>query len=193
MGTGASWTSEPLEQAVRVAGLPQLHVSVAPSTPAGGAVFAELYDVFPDGRTMRLGWAAMDLRFHAGGNTEPQPLVPGQAVLAMMEFEPVDALVARGHRLALALHKNGVEDIEPSMTPDSLQVELGGGKSVLRLPVVERPTVLPTYTPPSLGDENRSRDRSDRPMPPRESLSARPGCGRPGIPCASPRSPWPRS
>lgn len=150
VGTGASWTSEPVEQAVRVAGLPQLHVSVAPSTPAGGAVFVELYDVFPDGRTMRLGWAAMDLRFHAGGNTEPQPLVPGQAVLAMMEFEPVDALVARGHRLALVLHKNGVEDIEPSMTPDSLQVELGGGKSMLRLPLVERPTILRTYTPPLL-------------------------------------------
>lgn len=142
--------SEPLEAPLRIAGLPQLHVTVTPSTPRGGYLFAELFDQYPDGRMVRAGWAAMDLRYHAGGNLEPAALVPGQPVVAMMEFEPTDTLIGKGHRLVLVLHKDGVEDVLPSPSPEVLRLSLGEGKSVLRLPAVDRPNVLQTYTPPVL-------------------------------------------
>ncbi|HEX2021942.1 MAG TPA: CocE/NonD family hydrolase [Candidatus Thermoplasmatota archaeon] len=145
-----SWTSEPLAQDMRIAGLPQIHVTVSPTTPVGGYLFAELHDVFPDGRTMRIGWAPIDLRYHAGGNTEPATLVPGQPVLAKMEAEPMDAHLGEGHRLRLVLHKNGVEDVRESPSKELLLIGVGGGLSVLRLPVIDRPDVLPTYNPPGL-------------------------------------------
>ena len=138
-------TSEPLPAALRVAGLPQLHVTVMPTTARGGYLFAELYDVYPDGMSVRIGWAAIDLRHHAGGNGAPQTILPGQPVVAKMEFEPMDALVAEGHRLRVVLHKDGVEDVLQSPSPEPLLVALGAGASVLRLPVVERDTRLPPY------------------------------------------------
>jgi predicted acyl esterase len=147
-GNAVSFTTEPLEQALRIAGLPQLALAATPSTPTGSHVFAELYDIYPDRRSVRLSWAAMNLRFHQGGNTEAQDLTPGEQVLALMEFEPTDALVARGHALQLVVHREGVEDIQPTPVYEPLQVDLGA--SVLRLPVVDRPTIVPTYAPVGL-------------------------------------------
>jgi predicted acyl esterase len=150
-GPEAVFTSEPLEQDVRIAGLPQLALQVTPSTPVGGHVFAELYDIYPDGRSVRLSWAAMNLRFADGGNTQPVELTPGQPVAAMMEFEPTDAHLGQGHRLRLAVHRHGVEDILASPTMEPAELGLGGGASVLRLPLVQREDALPSYRPPGLG------------------------------------------
>jgi putative CocE/NonD family hydrolase len=150
VGSRPTFTSEPLEQAVRIAGLPQLQLRAAPSTPVGGNVFAELFDVYPDGRSVFLSWAALNLRYHAGGNTQPAQLTPGEAVDAMLQFEPLDALLARGHRLRLVVHQEGVMDVLPSPSPEPVELHLGAGASVLRLPVVERPTIVPTYAAPGL-------------------------------------------
>jgi putative CocE/NonD family hydrolase len=150
VGDRFTFTSEPLEQDLRVAGLPQAHIQVVPTTAAGGYVFAELYDVFPDNRQVRIGWGAIHVRHHAGGNGEPANLAPGQPVTLMMELEPTDAHLGQGHRVRLVLHRDGVEDILPSPTNDPLVVALGGGASVLRLPSVERADVLPAYSAPGL-------------------------------------------
>ncbi|HWG90999.1 MAG TPA: CocE/NonD family hydrolase [Candidatus Thermoplasmatota archaeon] len=150
LGDSVTFRSEPLARALRFAGLPQFHVTATPSTPVGGHLFAELFDVFPDGRTMRLGWGAISLHHYAGGNGEPETLTPGVPVVARMEFEPMDALVAEGHRLRLVVHRDGVEDILPSPSLEPVELSLGGGASVLRLPLIERPMVLPTYVAPGL-------------------------------------------
>lgn len=136
-----TFTTEPFANTTRIAGLPRVHVEATPTTPLGGYVFAELSDVYPDGRAVRIGWAAMNLRYHAGGNTEPATLVPGQPVTALMEMEPVDALIAEGHALRLTLHKDGVEDIIAS--PDPSVVLIGGGQ--LLLPTIVRDTALAGY------------------------------------------------
>ena len=141
-----SWTSDPFPEHVRIAGIPQLHVDVTPTTPRGGYLFAELYDVFPDGRAMRIGWAAMDLPHHAGGNGATAMLTPGEPVRALMEFEPLDAHVGAGHVLRVVFHKNGVEDVMASPSPEALLI--GGG--VLRLPTVERADLPSSYRPDGL-------------------------------------------
>lgn len=139
-----------LEENVRIAGLPQFHVTVTPTTPGGGYLFAELHDQYPDGRTVRIGWAAMNLRFHDGGNTEMKTLTPGTPVVAKMEFEPLDAHVAEGHRIFLIIQRQGVEDIIPVNTPDPFFIS-EGASSVLRLPTIVRDDVVPSYKAPGLG------------------------------------------
>lgn len=138
-----------LTEDLRISGLPQLHVTVTPTTPVGSHIFAELYDVFPDGQQVRIGWAAMNLQYHEGGNTEPATLTPGQPILAKMEFEPMDAHVARGHRLSIAITMDGVEDLVQSPSPAPVVIDWDA--SVLRLPIVERGDVIPSYTPPTTG------------------------------------------
>ena len=151
-GIPYSLQSEPLDAPVRIAGLPQAHLTVTPTTPAGGWLMAEVHDIFPDGRAMRIGWAVIDLKHADGGNEAPTPLVPGQPVVVKMEFEPMDALVAQGHRVRLVLHMDGIEDVLPSPVPAPIGVTLGEA-SVLRLQVVDRPNIVPTYVPPGLSSE----------------------------------------
>jgi len=139
-----SWTSEPLSENVRVAGTPRVTASVTPSTPTGGWVFAELYDVFPDGNEIRIGWGALDLRHYEGGNEEPATLVPGQPVDATITFEPMDAHVGEDHRLRLELHKDGVEDIPQSPDPSPVVVS----NPSLELPEIDREPGLENPTPP---------------------------------------------
>jgi predicted acyl esterase len=148
-----TWTSEPLDEAIRTAGLPALELTATPTTPQGGWVFAELYDVYPDGVSMRIGWGALNLAYHEGGNAEPATLTPGQPIDTQITFEPVDALVAEDHRLRLELHKSGVEDIPAS--PDPSPVEVNDVNLVL--PQIDRAETLATPTPPGLANATEVR------------------------------------
>ncbi|PSG96726.1 hypothetical protein BRD56_09155 [Thermoplasmatales archaeon SW_10_69_26] len=141
-GSQITFTSDALADDIRIAGLPRLHVDVTPTTTEGGWLFAELYDVYPDGQSLFLGWAAMDLRYHDGGNTDPATLTPGEPVTAKMQFEPMDAHVAEGHQLRLVVHKNGVADIPQSPSPEPNVLNFGDEASVLELPTVERDLAL---------------------------------------------------
>jgi predicted acyl esterase len=149
--TSVANTFEPLEDDLRIAGMPQVRTTATPSTTTGGWVFAELYDVWPDGTTERVGWGTLDLRHHEGGNEDPAPLVPGQPVEATIQFEPMDAHVAEGHQLQLVVHKSGVEDIPASPDPSPVALE----DTSLRLPTIERPSTMdrgpPQVTEPTAG------------------------------------------
>ncbi len=140
-----AWSSQPLEEDLRIAGLPQVQLTATPTTATGGWVMAELYDVFPDGQQVRIGWGVLNLMHHQGGNEDPQTLTPGQAVETAITFEPMDAHVAQGHTLRLVLHKDGVEDIPQS--PDPSQVAISDAS--LHLPEIERPDLTPSYSPPA--------------------------------------------
>jgi predicted acyl esterase len=97
-----SLLSEPLAGPVRISGLVQLPLKVTPTTSTGGNVFAQLYDVYPDGRSVWIGQAWINLRYHVGGH-EAQNLVPGQSVIAKLQFEPLEAYLADGHRVRLVI------------------------------------------------------------------------------------------
>ena len=148
----ASSTSAPLETAVRIAGLTRLPLVVTPTSAAPTHLFAELFDVYPDGVTTRLGWGAINLHYAAGGNTDPQPPVPGMPLTALLEFEPMDALIAQGHRLRLNLHMDGVEDILPG--PASAPATIDMAASPLQLPTIERAGFLASYQAKTLGGES---------------------------------------
>lgn len=153
VGTSISFTSDPLDDPLRIAGFTRYHTTVVPTTPVGGSLFAELYDVWPDGRTQRIGWGAIDVRNHAGGYTNDGPLTPGEPVTVKMEFEPMDALLAEGHQMRLVVHKNGVETIDPSLSADPLLLQLGASQSQLKLPVIERPHLVESYSQPRIQED----------------------------------------
>jgi predicted acyl esterase len=115
----------------------------------GGQLFARLDQVTEGGETLRLGHAIMDLRFAAGG-MESQPVVPGETITAMMEFEAFDVVVPAGATLRLSISNTG-EDYLPSAVSDPVVVETGAGSQLL-LPIIERgPDVF--FTPPPWASE----------------------------------------
>ena len=125
---------------VRIAGLAQLHPEVMPYGPGG-----QLYALLQDAETgMHLGHAIMDLRYAAGG-TEPQPVVPGQSLIAKMEFEAFDVVLPAGHGLRLTFSATG-EDYLPSVISSPVAV-FQTADGMLRLPIIERGEEA-FFTPP---------------------------------------------
>ncbi len=111
-----------------VAGLPQVKIDVTP-LGSGGQIAAQLFD---DTQGKRIGWGVIDLRHPDGGNTQPQIVVPGQAMRLHLQFEPTDSLIEAGDDLRLVLQRTGVQDINPDTNPSPIQVD----GVVVRLPVV---------------------------------------------------------
>lgn len=143
-----SYTSEPIEGPVRVSGLVRLALEVTPTSPAGSNIVAQLHDVYPDGRSVWIGQAWMNLEYHEGGN-ERQTLVPGQPVIAKMEFEPLEAFLPDGHRLRLSISQechSGPCDViaEPQRGPFAVHTD---GDSILKLPLVTDFTKSPYDDP----------------------------------------------
>jgi hypothetical protein len=91
----------------------------------------------------------MDLRFHAGGK-DADVLLPGQTVVAKMEFFAMDVVVAAGDSLVLIITQSG-DDYVPS--PPSIQpvfVSLDDA-STLSLSSVDR-TCDDLFLPPMQAD-----------------------------------------
>jgi predicted acyl esterase len=140
-----------LDQEFRYAGAARLHVTVVPTEPRGGILYAELLDVAADRTVSRLAHGGMNLRYYAGGSS-PQTITPGQRIVAMMELYPADVVVPAGHELLLrmipdgnlqpcAVAKEGADIQRPFIPGPSvgpLTLYWGGDASTLELPVIQR-------------------------------------------------------
>ncbi|MGQ0535826.1 MAG: CocE/NonD family hydrolase [Methanobacteriota archaeon] len=129
-----------LDADLRFAGLAHLPLTVVPSNAHGGNLYVELLDVGRGGQVKRAAHAVMNLRFYAGG-IEPQTLTPGRPVVTEIEFFPADVLVPAGHRLVLRVVPDtgsGTDGMHESPTPTPIEIQWGGEKSVLRLPIIDR-------------------------------------------------------
>lgn len=142
-GDAITLTTDPIDGPARVSGLVRLPLKVTPTAPTGAVIYADLYDVYPDGRSAWLGHGWMNLRYHEG-TTEQQVLMPGQSVVAKMEFEPLEGYLADGHRLQLrltydfdperVLYGSDADGIpNPTGSPVLLEFD---GESQLRVPLV---------------------------------------------------------
>ena len=143
----ADFSLGPVDHDLLIAGLPKVHIAVTPQGP-GGYMGAYLYDVDSKGNERRIGWTTMNLAFADGGRTR-HDVMPGQTIEAMMEVQPMDSVVAAGHRLVLRLWVFTDSDRLPTVPPGPVALETGNDvTSVLELPTVVRdPSVY--FTPPA--------------------------------------------
>ncbi|MGB1586073.1 MAG: CocE/NonD family hydrolase [Thermoplasmatota archaeon] len=120
-----------------ISGLPKVHVAVTPQGP-GGYMGAYLYNRAPSGEMAIIGWTSMNLAF-ADGSEERTEVIPGQTIRAMMEIQPMDAVIPEGHELVLRLWVNTDADRLPTLPPGIVDLEIGHSiESTLILPTIER-------------------------------------------------------
>ncbi|HLE46755.1 MAG TPA: CocE/NonD family hydrolase [Candidatus Thermoplasmatota archaeon] len=153
-GQVADFYTAPFERTMNIAGLPRVHVTVAPHG-ATGHLAAWLYDVDASGVEKRIGWTTMNLRYY-NGDEKAQTLTPRSDIVAKLEIQPMDARIEAGHRVLLRLweysseeHIGGgtvpgvpppVKDRNNPLPSAPVDVVFGGAvKSTLELPLVERP------------------------------------------------------
>ena len=142
--SGPVWESEPLPNALFIAGLPRVHVEVTTAT-VGGQLYALLEDCDNQSNCIHLGHAIMDLRYHAGGDDIQTWTPVVQSINAKMEFFAMDAEVQAGHILRLTLRSTG-EDYLPASTSSIVFVE-EGASSTLQLDTFN-PENRTYFTPP---------------------------------------------
>ncbi len=135
--TPAEWltfSTGPLDEDMRIAGLPKVHVNVTPLGPSG-YMGAFLLDKAPDGTEKRIGWTGMNFRF-ADGTETPKDVTPNEPLLLKMEIQPMDAVVPAGHELVLRI--GGVVPGDRIMPPHPYPYIFAHGDGFLEVPVIER-------------------------------------------------------
>ena len=126
-------TSQPMTNEMHISGLPKLHIDARTNMCNGGQLFVTMYDGTSG---LRLGHATMDVRYRDGGY-EAQPTSPMTSYRMLMEFNPMDVIVPKGHTIQLVVTETG-EDYLPSPCA-SLGMTIFAGYQVLNLPTLDRP------------------------------------------------------
>ena len=126
-------TSQPMTNEMHISGLPTLHIDARTNMCNGGQLFVTMYDGTSG---LRLGHATMDVRYRDGGY-EAQPTSPMTSYRMLMEFNPMDVIVPKGHTIQLVVTETG-EDYLPSPCA-SLGMTIFAGYQVLTLPTLDRP------------------------------------------------------
>ena len=126
-------TSQPLTEDMHISGLPTLHVDARTNTCNGGQLFVTMFDGTSG---LRLGHATMDVRYRDGGY-EAKATSPMTSYRMLMEFNPMDVIVPKGHTIQLVVSETG-EDYLPSPCA-SAGMTIFAGYQVLTLPTIDRP------------------------------------------------------
>ena len=126
-------TSQPITTDMHISGLPTLHIDARTNMCNGGQLFVTMYDGTSG---LRLGHATMDVRYRDGGY-DALPTSPMTSYRMLMEFNPMDVIVPKGHTIQLVVTETG-EDYLPSPCA-SLGMTIFAGYQVLTLPTLDRP------------------------------------------------------
>lgn len=128
----------PLDADIEILGFPQLHVRVASDVPQANLA-AVLSLVAPDGRATFVTYGLLNLT-HRESDADPTPLVPGEAVDAVLQLNVIGQRVPAGSRLRLALSQAYWPIIWPSAEKARLTLERARLDLPLRpVPDAEKP------------------------------------------------------
>jgi putative CocE/NonD family hydrolase len=155
---GPTYTSEPLDEAVEILGVPRVVLHLAASAPVA-TVVVRLTDVAPDGASAQVSAGILNLT-HRHSHVDPEELVPGAVEEVIVDLRPAGYRWIRGHRIRVSIASSAWPVIWPS--PSEAEFELHHGPTMpsrLVLPVVPPAgdpgdVAVPAFktTPPALAE-----------------------------------------
>lgn len=130
-GLSLCFDSDILDAPIEILGNPSVDLRLSSDTPQA-QLAVRLCDVAPDGSSLRVSYAVLNLS-HRDGSEAPRPLVPGEAVRVRLTLKMCGHRVPAGHRLRLALSTAYWPLVWPARDAATLTVETG--PSLLSLPL----------------------------------------------------------
>ena len=121
--------TEPLAERFEMIGAPVLDLELECDRPVG-LLAARLNDVSPDGSSLRVSYAVLNLT-HRHGHETPVPLVPGERTTVRVELDHAAHAFAPGHRIRLALSTSYWPLAWPA--PEVVRVGVHRGRATLTL------------------------------------------------------------
>ena len=122
--------TEPLAERFEMLGAPVLDLELDCDRPVG-LLAARLNDVSPDGSSLRVSYAVLNLT-HRNGHEAPAPLVPGKRSTVRLELDHAAHAFASGHRIRIALSTSYWPLAWPA--PEVVSLGLHCGRATLALP-----------------------------------------------------------
>jgi len=129
-----TYTSEPLESAVDVLGIPEVVLSWRSPVPVATAV-VRLQDVAPDGTPIQVTAGLLNLT-HRDGHDRPSPLPVGDAVQVSVRLRACGYRFLAGHRIRISVASAAWPVIWPSPEPAAFELITGHGARLI-LPTVK--------------------------------------------------------
>ena len=132
---GPTFTSEPLESAVEILGVPEVVLHLSVSAPVATAV-VRLTDVAPDGTSAQVTAGILNLT-HRRSHVTPEPLEPGRVEEVRVVMRPAGYRFLPGHRIRVSVASSAWPVIWPSPYHATFELRHGGATpSRLVLPVI---------------------------------------------------------
>ena len=132
---GPTFTSEPLENAVEILGVPEVVLHLSVSAPVATAV-VRLTDVAPDGTSAQVTAGILNLT-HRRSHVTPEPLEPGRVEEVRVVMRPAGYRFLPGHRIRVSVASSAWPVIWPSPYHATFELRHGGATpSRLVLPVI---------------------------------------------------------
>ncbi len=128
------YNSTPFTHDTVVTGQIGVHLVAAASAPDAN-LYAEIFDVAPDGRATFVDDGAL-LATHRSSDVRPKPLTPGVDATFSFSIWPINWRFAAGHELRLRLSAGAADEFLPAEPyPVTVKVALGRGGSSISLPL----------------------------------------------------------
>jgi hypothetical protein len=132
---GPTFTSDPLDQALEVLGVPEVVVHLEVDAPVA-TLAVRLSDVAPDGSVALVSAGVLNLT-HRRSHADPQPMRPGVVEEIRVPLRTAGYRWLPGHRIRVALASSSWPVLWPSPYPAVLTIHRGvATPSRLELPVV---------------------------------------------------------
>lgn len=130
-GLSLSFTSEPLDEALEIAGFPEARLTLASDRP-NAIVAVRVCDVAPGGSSSLVTRGVLNLT-HRDSHEHPAPLEPGRRYDVRFPLNAIAHAFPAGHRIRVAISPTYWPWLWPSPEPITLTVVAGA--SVVELPV----------------------------------------------------------
>jgi len=135
-----TWTSRPLTEPLHLFDGPVANIAISSTMPVA-TVVVRLSDVAPDGTVAQVTAGIQNLT-HRRGDSDAEPLAPGEIVAFTIPLRATGYRFAPGHRIRLSVASAYWPVIWPSPYPGELTVHLG--RSYLILCTIPAQAALPT-------------------------------------------------
>jgi len=120
---GPSYTSEPLDAAVEVFGVPEVVLHLGVSAPVASAV-VRLSDVAPDGTSAQVSAGILNLT-HRRSHVTPEPMPTGVVEEVRLALRPAGYRFLPGHRIRVSVASSAWPVIWPSPDPATFELHRG--------------------------------------------------------------------
>jgi putative CocE/NonD family hydrolase len=155
---GPTYTSEPLEAAVEIFGVPEVILHLAVSVPVATLV-VRLTDVAPDGTSAQVSAGMLNLT-HRRSHERPEPLTPGSVEEMHVLLRPAGYRFLASHRIRVSVASSAWPVVWPSPYPCTFELHRGPATLSRLVPQVVPPaggrgdTPVPAFktTPPDRPD-----------------------------------------